>query len=88
MASKIELTETVIQVIREVLEMKGAPPSVLTVDSHIDQTLGLESLDWAAVVAILEEKTQVDPFQRGLRHDLHTVGDLVEVYLSELNSAS
>lgn len=85
MASREELTETIINVIRGVLELKGATPTALTLDSIIDQSLGLDSLDWAAVVVLLEEKTQVDPFQRGLGQDLHTLGDLVDVYLSEMN---
>ena len=85
MASKDELTKTIIQVIQEVLNEKGVAPPALTLDSKIDQSLGLESLDWAAVVAILEEKTQVDPFQQGLGQDLHTLGDLVALYLSEIS---
>jgi acyl carrier protein len=85
MASREELTEIIINVIREVLELKDATPTALTLDSIIDQSLGLDSLDWAAVVVLLEEKTQVDPFQRGLGQDLHTLGDLVDVYLSEMN---
>lgn len=85
MASREELTETIIHVIQEILVQKGTPPIALTLDSNINESLGLESLDWAAVVVLLEEKTQVDPFQRGLRQDLHTLGDLVDVYLSEMN---
>ena len=85
MASREELTETIIHVIQEILAQKGTPPNALTLDSNIDESLGLESLDWAAVVVLLEEKTQVDPFQHGFRQDLHTLGDLVDVYLSEMN---
>jgi acyl carrier protein len=84
MASREELTETIIHVIQEILAQKGTPPTALTLDSNIE-SLGLESLDWAAVVVLLEEKTQVDPFQRGFGQDLHTLGDLVDVYISEMN---
>lgn len=83
MASREELTVTIIDVIRETLALKGSPEASLTVDTNIDQSLGLESLDWAAIVAVLEEKTQVDPFQRGLKQELRTLGDLVDLYVSE-----
>ena len=85
MALKEELARTIMSVIEETLALKGATATSLSLDSRIDQTLGLDSLDWAAIVAVLEEKTQVDPFQRGLRQDLHTLGDLVELYFSEIN---
>jgi acyl carrier protein len=85
MAYREELGETIINVIQEVLAQKGIPPIALRLDSKIDENLGLESLDWAVVVTTLEEKIGIDPFQRGLRQDLHTLGDLVDVYLSEMN---
>ena len=87
MASREELTETIIDVIQETLALKGNPTASLTVDSAIDQSLGLESLDWAAIVVVLEEKTQVDPFQRGLQQELRTIGDLVDLYVSETNQS-
>lgn len=87
MASREEMVETIINVIQEALVLKGAPPASLTINSNIDQSLGLDSLDWAAIVVMLEEKTQVDPFQRGLRQELHTLGDFVDVYVSEMNLA-
>jgi acyl carrier protein len=70
------------------LAQKGIPPADLTLDRKIDESLGLESLDWAVVVTTLEAKLEVDPFQRGLRQDLHTLGDLVDLYLSEINPSS
>lgn len=88
MTSKEELTKTIIEVIQETLTLKGAPTITLTLDSNIDHALGLDSLDWAAVVSLLEERTQVDPFQRGLRQDLHTLSHLVDLYLSEMNQSN
>ena len=85
MHSREELTETIIDVIQETLALKGSPPVSLSVESNIDQSLGLESLDWAAIVAVLEERTQVDPFQQGLKGELRTLGDLVDLYVSETN---
>jgi len=85
MVSREKMTEIIFNVIREVLDLKGVSPPAMTLESKIDETLGLESLDWAAVVALLEEKAQVDPFERGLRQDLHTLGDLVDLYFSEIN---
>ncbi len=87
MASREELTKTIIEVIQETLALKGSPPVSLTVDSNIDQSLGLESLDWAAIVVVLEERTLADPFQRGLKQELRTLGDLVDLYVSETNRA-
>jgi acyl carrier protein len=90
MASREEMAVTIINVIQEALVLKGASTAALNLDKHVDQSLsldslGLESLDWAAIVVMLEEKTQVDPFQRGVRQELHTLGDLVDVYVSEMN---
>jgi len=85
MVSREELTETILAVIRETVALKGSSITSLTLESRIDESLGLESLDWAAIVAVLEERTQVDPFQRGLKQELQTVGDLVDLYVSEIN---
>ena len=87
MPSREELTETIIDVIQETLALKGSPPVSLTTESNIDQSLGLESLDWAAIVAVLEERTQVDPFQQGLKGELRTLGDFVDLYVSETNQS-
>lgn len=87
MPSREELTKAIIDAIQETLALKGSPPVSLSVESNIDQSLGLESLDWAAIVAVLEERTQVDPFQRGLKQELRTLGDLVDLYVSETNQS-
>lgn len=90
MASREEMAVTIINVIQEALVQKGVPTGSRAIDGNIDQSLrldslGLDSLDWAAIVVMLEEKTQVDPFQRGPGQELHTLGDLVDVYVSETN---
>jgi acyl carrier protein len=85
MADKEELTRTIIEVIQETLSLKSIPPIALSGDSAIGESLGLESLDWAAIVAVLEEKTQVDPFQHGLTVELRTVADLVGLYAAEID---
>jgi len=92
MAAREEMAVTIINVIQEALVQKGVPTDSLAIDRNIDQSLrldslGLDSLDWAAIVVMLEEKTQVDPFQRELRQELHTIHDLVDVYVSEMNLA-
>lgn len=88
MASREELTETIINVIQETLALKGSSPVSLSVESNINQSLGLESLDWAAIVAVLEERTQVDPFQQGLKGELRTLGDFVDLYVSETSRST
>lgn len=92
MTSREEMAVIIINVIQKALVQKGVPMPSQAIDRNIDQSLrldslGLDSLDWAAIVVMLEEKTQVDPFQRELRKELHTLGDLVDVYVSERDLA-
>jgi acyl carrier protein len=81
MQSQEEVRKAVLQAIRETLAAKGLPPPAsLDLATPVDGTLGLDSLDWAAVIVRLEEKTGIDPFQRPVERELKTVRDLVELY--------
>ena len=76
-----EMKDAILEAIRETLAAKGVKaPAVLDSKTPIDGSLGLDSLDWAAVIVRLEEKTGIDPFQRPVDRELKTVQDLVSLY--------
>lgn len=64
MLNKLEIEHLLNQAIKQVLEDKGFTAKI-TPDSPIDSTLGLDSLDWAAVAVRMEDQTGLDPFQKG-----------------------
>ena len=74
-----ELSEMLINSIQEVLIDKGLDIE-LTLDSPVDQTLGLDSLDWAAVAVQMEEKSGLDPFSEGIQGQLNNIADLLSLY--------
>jgi acyl carrier protein len=80
MPSQDELLKTITDTIREVLVAKGLEPPELTPRTSVDRSLGLDSLDWAAVAVQLEERIGVDPFADGVDRELSTIEDLVAVY--------
>jgi acyl carrier protein len=80
MPSKEEVGKTVMDAIRETLVAKGRKPASLSLATPIDGSLGLDSLDWAAVVVRLEDKTGVDPFQKPVERELRTIEDLAVLY--------
>jgi acyl carrier protein len=80
MPSKEEVGKTVMDAIRETLVAKGRKPDSLSLATPIDGSLGLDSLDWAAVVVRLEDKTGVDPFQKPVERELRTIEDLAVLY--------
>ena len=85
MESKDELAEMIVRVIRETLVAKGLEAPSLNRDTPVDQSLGLDSLDWATIVVRLEDETGVDPFARGLGQQLRTLGDFVDLYTAALS---
>jgi len=80
MKGRERIERTVLDAIRGCLAEKGAPRPDLGPDTAVDASLGLDSLDWAAVVVQLEGELGVDPFASGVDRELRTVRDLVEVY--------
>lgn len=82
MASKDTFTGIILQIIRETAEAKGVSLSHLGLDSPVDGSLGLDSLDWAAVVVRVELETGIDPFAVGKTRELRTVSDLVDLYMT------
>ena len=80
MPSRDELTQAIVGAIKGCLSDKGIEGAEVQLDTRVDTTLGLDSLDWAAVVVELEEGLGVDPFAEGVDRELKTVQDLVDVY--------
>ena len=52
--SESEIAETVIRVIKQTLLDKTGDDREVTQQTPVDQRLGLDSLDWAAIVVELE----------------------------------
>ena len=81
MMSRDDLTQVILQIIGETLAAKELSTQGLGLDSPVDSTLGLDSLDWAAVIVRVEMETGVDPFAEGTIGGLKTVSDLVDLYV-------
>ncbi len=71
--------DTIVATVREVLAAKGLRPA-LSAESPVDRSLGLDSLDWAAVVVQLEDRLGLDPFAEGGMPSLVTLGDFIAFY--------
>ena len=81
MKSSESLERAIQEAIRATLIAKGLkPPTTLDLTTPVDGSLGLDSLDWAAVIVRLEEETGVDPFEKPVDSQLKTIGDLVAIY--------
>ncbi len=72
------------EAIRQTLAAKGVRPPALSLGTPIDGSLGLDSLDWAAVIVRLEEAVGVDPFEKPMARELKTIEDLVSLYAENL----
>ena len=87
MPSNSDLGKSVIQAIRETLAARGlAAPATLGASTPIDGSIGLDSLDWAAVIVRLEETTGLDPFQKPVERELKVVQDLITLYEEARNA--
>ncbi len=80
MHNRHEIAHLLDQAIKQVLGDKGITAKI-TPDSPIDSTLGLDSLDWAAVAVHMEDQTGLDPFSEGFIGKLATVNDLIDLYV-------
>jgi acyl carrier protein len=70
----------VIEVMLKIFERKGLDPPLLGPDTPLDGSLGLESLDFAEMVILLEEATGKDPFAEGMAQPVRTLGELAAMY--------
>lgn len=80
MAAASDYAPLVLDIIRDVARAKGLDCGDLSLESPVDRRLGLDSLDWAAVVVRLEMETGIDPFAAGTAGTLSSVADLVDLY--------
>jgi acyl carrier protein len=71
---------TVVETMREIFLNKNMSPPPLSAESPLDNTLGLDSMDFAELVVRLEDKFGFDPFACGTPPRLQKMGDLVEFY--------
>jgi acyl carrier protein len=66
--------------VQDALKQRGLPPQSLTADTLLlGASLGIDSLDLAAIVVQLTEETGKDPFEDGFV-DFRTVGELAQLY--------
>jgi len=82
MKAKEEFESVILSIVGETLAAKDRAISNLGPDSPLNEQLGLDSLDWAAVVVRLEMETGIDPFAHGTTGDLKTISDLVDLYVA------
>jgi len=72
--------DRVIRCVEEVFRNKGASPPVLGPSTPLTQELGLDSLDYAELVARLEYAFGFDPFASGVPREIRTLTDLASLY--------
>ncbi|MFZ4731453.1 MAG: acyl carrier protein [Pirellulales bacterium] len=83
------VTAAVTSAIRAVLADTGRADREITADSLLGTDLGLDSLDVAQAVVLLERSLGVDPFRRSaVVAPLRTVADLVAIYSTALESSA
>ena len=73
--------EIILQTIGEIQQQQGYRP--ITPEDHLRvvKDLGFASLDIAQMIAMLEMEMGWDPFSQGVSiTEVHTVGQLIEVY--------
>jgi acyl carrier protein len=76
-AQLVSLIDTLVQ---DALSQKGLPPQPVGGETVLlDSSLGIDSLDLAAIVVQLSEETGKDPFEDGFI-DFRTVGELARLY--------
>ena len=76
------ISAAVCEAIRTVLRDTGREPTSISEGSLLASDLGLDSLDLAQTIVLLERSLGVDPFRTpaGSRPSLRTVSDLVSIY--------
>ncbi len=74
------MEETIYAVLRELAVRHRPELTTITPDHVIVDDLGLDSLDFAQLVAVLEDRLGVDPFAVTAITSVRTVADLVGAY--------
>ena len=77
--------------IRAVLRDTGREATVITPEKLLAADLGLDSLDLAQTIVLLEKSLGIDPFRQAPVFDgrpaVRTVADLISIYTSSLTTA-
>lgn len=79
MTEPADLRQTIERAIREVLACSGRNCKLLRSGDALRADIGLDSLDLAQVVVLLEERLGVDPFRVG-GEPVRTLDDLEHAY--------
>ncbi|MGB8771463.1 MAG: acyl carrier protein [Candidatus Korobacteraceae bacterium] len=75
-----QLVSLIDKLVQDALNQKGLPPQPVSGETVLlDSSLGIDSLDLAAIVVQLSEETGKDPFEEGFI-DFRTVGELARLY--------
>jgi len=72
--------ERVIRCMQDVFQNKGIDPPALEAATALTAELGLDSLDYAELVARLESEFGFDPFAAGAPAEIRTIRDLTALY--------
>jgi len=84
------ITSAVVAAIRQVLHDTGREPAALEPGMLLAADIGLDSLDLAQTVVLLERSLGVDPFRSPaagtVRPAIRTVADLVGIYRHSIPS--
>ena len=76
-----EIEQTVVETILEVVQRRQPETTEIEGSQSLTKDLGLGSMDYAEIVAILELKLGVDPFATEISiTSIHTVADLCSAY--------
>lgn len=82
--------ESIAAAIRTVLHDTGRDAKAISPEMLLAADLGLDSLDLAQTIVLLERSLGVDPFRAPAatqRPTIRTVSDLVSIYSAALNSS-
>jgi acyl carrier protein len=75
-----QVVSTIDTLVQDALKQRGFPLQPVTADTLLlGASLGIDSLDLAAIVVQLSEETGKDPFEDGFI-DFRTVGELACLY--------
>jgi acyl carrier protein len=90
--SPAEVPEAIAVAIRAVLRDTGRAASAIEPQMLLASDLGLDSLDLAQTIVLLERSLGIDPFRQapaaGGRQAIRTVADLIAIYTSSSSSPS
>ena len=84
----VSVSDAIATAIRTVLHDTGRSATAVEPSMLLSSDLGLDSLDLAQTIVLLERSLGVDPFRAasGSRPSIRSVGDLISIYDSSVKS--